>query len=144
VYPEWWGNEVYPDQSGNRHKPVKRIRSADPNKAKINRAIKRHAEDSLDKRLRMVYEGNGAHVVYELPDIVHKPNAHVYAYTKQNLASPITTAMPGHSNVPMTYSGPPCDAEIYRNQRRKGNGIIDQSRSNLVFGYQEPGPHFHI
>jgi hypothetical protein len=54
IYPEWWGHEE--DIKHGRVKVAKRLKSADPAKAKINRAINRHAEDSLDKRLRNVYD----------------------------------------------------------------------------------------
>jgi len=95
VYPEWWGEEdASPNRSG-KFKCPKRLKSADPCKAKINKAIKRHCEDSLDKRLRMVYEAD-----YDTPaqaNPVHRqqPNAHCYAYTKQQNVSPIRTALPG-------------------------------------------------
>lgn len=56
VYPTWWGDSD--DEGGQAQvaRPVKRLRSADPAKARINRNIARHAEDELDKRLREVHE----------------------------------------------------------------------------------------
>jgi len=39
------------------NKVAKRLKSADINKAKINKNIARHCEDTLDKRLREVQEG---------------------------------------------------------------------------------------
>jgi hypothetical protein len=63
IYPEWWGiedNNSSPSakmgRKGSRFVLPKRLKSADPAKAKINKAIARHCEDSLDKRLRMVHE----------------------------------------------------------------------------------------
>jgi hypothetical protein len=56
IYPEWWGEEPEEESPDLKNRGPKRLKSADPSKAKINKAIKRHCEDSLDKRLRMVYE----------------------------------------------------------------------------------------
>ena len=57
IYPDWWGHEEETtDCHGQRYIRVpKRLASADPAKAKINRAVHRHAEDDLDRRLRRVY-----------------------------------------------------------------------------------------
>ena len=58
VYPSWWGdeNEIDPAYYHHRRNIPKRLKSADPLKAKINRNVARHAEDNLDKRLRQVHE----------------------------------------------------------------------------------------
>ena len=40
----------------------------------------------------------------------------------------------------MTYSGPPSNAEMRRNNKNHGNGHVDQNRSSIVFGYQERQP----
>lgn len=37
----------------------------------------------------------------------------------------------------MTYSGPPCQAEIQRNNKRKGNGHVDQTQTQIVFGHPQ-------
>lgn len=115
VYPDWWGEETSSPNLGDRFHRPKRLRSADPCKAKINRAIKRHCEDSLDKRLRKVYESE-----FNEPQIIEnvhlrQPSSHCYAYTRQSLVSPVRHALPGQSNIPMTYTGPPCQAELQRN-----------------------------
>lgn len=136
VYPEWWGEEETSPKRGGQFKCPKRLKSADPCKAKINKAIKRHCEDSLDKRLRMVYEAECSTAAQAQPSHWQQPpSSHCYAYTKQQNVSPIRTALPGQNNVPMTYSGPPCRAELQRNSRRRGNGHVDQSSSNIVFGH---------
>ena len=72
----------------------------------------------------MVYESDGQPVyVASHPHAVQQPN---YSYTRQHLASPIHYSKRGqNNNIPMTYSGPPCKAEVKRNQRRKGNGHVD-------------------
>jgi len=61
VYPDWWGCDQVQDQENqyrqNRQREIKRLKSADVHKAKINKNIARHCEDSLDKRLREVHEG---------------------------------------------------------------------------------------
>ena len=65
VYPEWWGEES-PDRDADQGRGsdrrfgrvAKRLRSADVNKAKINKNVARHCEDNLDRRLREVHEGN--------------------------------------------------------------------------------------
>jgi len=50
-----------------------------------------------------------------------------YAYSKQTSATPIRSALPGHKNIPMSYSGPPTAAEKKRNKNRN-----DQSRSSIA------------
>ena len=57
VYPAWWGENSDQEDQPRRHKVAKRLKSADINKAKINKNIARHCEDTLDKRLREVQEG---------------------------------------------------------------------------------------
>jgi hypothetical protein len=69
----------------------------------------------------MVYESDGQ-PVYVLSHPIQQPN---YAYTRQHLVSPIRHHVHGQSNIPMTYSGPPCVAEIQRNHKRRGNGHVD-------------------
>ena len=55
VYPDWWGEEDK-DEATKLNQVAKRLKSADINKAKINKNIARHCEDNLDKRLRQVEE----------------------------------------------------------------------------------------
>ena len=55
VYPAWWGEEEKDEETKLNAIP-KRLKSADINKAKINKNIARHCEDDLDKRLRQVEE----------------------------------------------------------------------------------------
>ena len=66
MYPEWWGELSDADRKLDqpKYKNVpKRLKSADINKAKINKNIARHCEDTLDKRLREVHE-EMAHPMY--------------------------------------------------------------------------------
>ena len=109
IYPEWWGEEPEaesPAKHTQHFKVPKRLRSADPCKAKINKAIKRHCEDSLDKRLRMVYEhkeedDHHHHIVHHGNhdhDVIHEHGRNgnaSYAYTKQQNVSPIRQPMAG-------------------------------------------------
>ncbi len=62
IYPDWWGHEE--DLKQGRVKVAKRLKSADPAKAKVHRTINRHAEDSLDKRLRDVYDRDSGEKYY--------------------------------------------------------------------------------
>ena len=58
VYPDWWGEDKEIDAmyyKKKNHLP-KRLKSADIHKAKINRHVARHCEDTLDRRLRQVHE----------------------------------------------------------------------------------------
>ena len=57
VYPSWWGESSDQEDILKHPKQAKRLKSADINKAKINKNIARHCEDTLDKRLREVQEG---------------------------------------------------------------------------------------
>jgi hypothetical protein len=51
-----------------------------------------------------------------------------YAYTKMTSASPIhRNAVYGATNIPMSYSGPPTQAEMLRNHNRK-----DYTRSTIA------------
>mmetsp|Transcript_17628 Transcript_17628/g.22288 ORF Transcript_17628/g.22288 Transcript_17628/m.22288 type:complete len:113 (+) Transcript_17628:112-450(+) len=45
--------------------------------------------------------------------------------------SPIRKHIPGQSNTPMTYTGPPSQQELTRNRGRR-----DQSRSSFDFGFE--------
>lgn len=114
-------------------------------KAFINKNVRRHLEDSLDKRLRHVYDRNtnSFHLVNASsgkkrhgqpgPDLIHhhshsrQIDQHMqsqhqsnpsYAYTRQSNVSPIRPANPGDKNTPMCYVGPPTHAEINRNMHR--------------------------
>ena len=55
IYPDWWCES---DEKNKKcKKESKRLKSADPVRAAVYKHIKRHCEDSLDKRLREVQEG---------------------------------------------------------------------------------------
>jgi hypothetical protein len=58
VYPEWWGEaqEIDSGYYKKRNNIPKRLKSADIRKAKINKYVARHCEDTLDRRLRKVHE----------------------------------------------------------------------------------------
>lgn len=49
--------------------------------------------------------------------------------------SPIRPIIAGQNNIPMTYSGPPCRAEITRN-----HGKRDYTRNSFEFGYDYKQP----
>lgn len=111
VYPTWWCADD--DQEGEQKtaKPIKRLRSADPAKARINKYVARHTEDSLDKRLRAVQE----EFKYAESDLANQRRQQKdvsYAYTKQSDCAPVRQAHPGHSNIPMSYSSAPKQSEI--------------------------------
>ena len=123
IYPDWWGHEDDGQAMYGRKRVPKRLKSADPARAKVYRAINRHAEDTLDKRLRNVYDGKENYYVKE--DGYYssgKAQRHMmqdsYAYTRPTNVSPIRPARPGDSNIPMSYKGPPNEAEMRRNQGR--------------------------
>jgi hypothetical protein len=48
--------------------------------------------------------------------------------------SPIRSHIPGQNNIPMTYDGPPSQAELRRNRSRK-----DYNRRSFEFGYEVHG-----
>ena len=54
-----------------------------------------------------------------------------YAHTAMRNVSPIRSHIPGQSNTPMTYTGPPSQQEINRNRGRR-----DYSRSSFDFGFE--------
>jgi len=62
IYPDWWGHEYDATAANDDRtyiKAPKRLRSEDPCKAHIiNKNVRKHMEDSLDKRLRHVYDKN--------------------------------------------------------------------------------------
>jgi len=60
VYPSWWGDDAEKEAEGAANlrskvnKSPKRLRSADPVKARYNNNVARYGEDDLDRRLREV------------------------------------------------------------------------------------------
>lgn len=73
----------------------------------------------MDKRLRMVQEEALHKSSQQTPQQYYEHKRHIseprYHYTRQSGATPIRDQVPGQSNIAMTYSGPPNNAEMMRN-----------------------------
>lgn len=127
IYPAWWGEDD------------------DFDKAEQQRNKSRKAkEDSLDKRLRdakkpkQVYTEESSFADdYHHKQLVDKKrqskqtdktrnvrqdSSPSYAYTSNKSVpkySPMRNPVPGANNIPMSYAGPPTEAEMNRNRGRK-------------------------
>eukprot|EP00347_Sterkiella_histriomuscorum_P024224 403331881 len=146
IYPSWWGEdsdfevEIKKRERSNdviaRRKGNKTDRQVEVNQPRQNLSHIRN-EDTLERKLREAQDNkkkllqqqqftgsrNGPIPVNSFKTQPHRQDASPsYAYTSNKNApkySPLRNPNPGANNIPMSYVGPPSQAEINRNKGRQ-------------------------
>ncbi|CDW80525.1 UNKNOWN [Stylonychia lemnae] len=138
IYPSWWGQDDDFDQEIRRDRSNDAVkRNARQQKVENKRENPRQQqEDTLERKLREAQENkkklqssnqnktrNNKIQQSSNLDLSYRrnDNAPNYAYTSNKNVpkySPIRNPVPGANNIPMSYAGPPTQAEINRNLGR--------------------------